>query len=127
MNITFKCSTQPSFTNSIIVERTYAGLMAGMPNEKRNKLFIEDFLVKVGNDAHVITPVIEEKQACPFLPKYSCAVSLTHMNPAHDPDSELSFTTIVWFQEKNPLTDGFDIIDLAKNIDWKDTAKDGGF
>jgi len=36
----------------------------------------------------------------------------------------MSVATLVWFQHQNPLTDGFEIVDLAKTLCWKDVAKD---
>jgi len=50
---------------------------------------------------------------------------LNEFEPAKDPDADMSCSTIVWFQNENPLFDGFLIKDLVKKYTWLKVSEDG--
>ena len=126
----FKCGTEVLFTDSITVRRTYGGLMLGEANEKLNKHYLEMFL---GMSEHlmnysppfIIEPILSSDKTNLELPEFTCSVSLTHHEPAKDQDQHMSLTTIVWYQDENPIFEGFKLQKLALSYDWAEVSKDG--
>ncbi|MCG7910945.1 MAG: hypothetical protein JAY82_14360 [Candidatus Thiodiazotropha taylori] len=127
----FKCGTQVMFIDSITSRRTYAGLMVGEPSAEDNERYIEMFIGMseelLNGKPYIIEPRIDTSEGYPKLPEYICSVTLTHFEPAKDPNQDMSYGSIVWFQSTNPVIDGLEIKKLTKELKWADVSTDGGW
>ena len=112
------------------VQRTYAEVVIGRPDEDRNNKIRNRFeaLASGIHNSHkpfVIEPTIDTSNKTPRLPAFSCMAFFSHPEPVHDRNSHMSHAAIVWYQESNPLVHGLDIVNLARELAWTDVARDG--
>ncbi|MDG9669317.1 hypothetical protein ONV78_16375 [Hahella sp. CR1] len=130
--IKFKCGTEVFFTDSILVRRTYSGLMVGRPDEEDNKRFLKMFMDMSEELMACVKPFVvpvelSYDEGYPKLPEYTCSVNLTHIMPAKDPNEDMSLAVIIWYQDENPVLHGLKIKDLVLNYTWSEVSHDGGW
>ena len=127
--IVFQCGKSVKEIEKIFVKNIYAGFIEGVDDQRVNQELVLQFVKDVQSAAPHYQPYLflndtNSATHCVALPPYACAVSLRSDEPANNPHYLMSTATLVWFQERNPLTEGFDLIQLAKSLNWKDVAKD---
>jgi len=128
-DIVFQCGKKFKEVEQILVKNIYSGFLEGVADQKINQHLVQQFVKDVEEGSlnqkpHLFLQRNKPVDECSALPPYACAVSLRSNEPANNPNYLMSVATFVWFQHQNPLTDGFEIIDLAKTLCWKDVAKD---
>ncbi|MFZ6864187.1 hypothetical protein ACO0K7_16280 [Undibacterium sp. Ji67W] len=128
-DIVFQCGKSFTEVERILVKNIYSGFLEGVADQKINQHLVQQFVKDVEESSfnqkpHLFLQKIKSDNECPALPPYACALSLRSNEPANNPNYLISVATFVWFQHHNPLSDGFEITDLAKTLCWKDVAKD---
>jgi len=131
-SLDFKCGTKPLLLDKLLVRRTYEGVIEGRPSDERNQAIRDRFESWVAEftglqKTAVIEPKVESHQGSPRLPRFSCAVFLSHPSPAHDVNAHMSSAAIIWYQQSDPLIDGLDIHRIAAELNWSDVARDGWY
>lgn len=106
--------------------------MMGQPSEKLNKECIEEFVNKSQNNTSsrhvfVIPPVLSGTKLKPKLPHFICSIKLENYQAVKNFKNDMSQSLIVWFQDKDPLFSGFEIIERVKNYTWAEVACDGNW
>ncbi len=112
--------------------RTYAGLLAGIPDKEMNQRHIADLLDEAqsvgiaGCDAFLIEPVVKvrelqrrgEKVVEERLPAISCLARFDSgaLATSGEPYSSL---VVAWFQEEFGLPTDPDILRQIANIEWE--------
>ena len=124
---------------------TYAGVLEGFPNKDRNDRHI-DWLIgrhsRQDEKPYVLYAPrdiihIEDTEvrhfngtSCPqpeLLPYITCIARFYSDEPARDTlDSEMSFISLIWFQEEWAMPISLDVMEQLKAFDWEGHAYDGG-
>ncbi|MFZ6686811.1 hypothetical protein ACO0K0_03560 [Undibacterium sp. SXout11W] len=128
-DIVFRCGKSFQEVERIFVKNIYSGFLEGVADQKINQHLVQQFVKDVEDSSvnqkpHLFLQKSKSGDECSALPAYACALSLRSNEPANNPNYLMSVATLVWFQHQNPLSDGFEIVDLAKTLCWKDVAKD---
>ena len=126
-DIVFQCGKSVKEIERIFVKNIYSGFLEGVEDQRVNQDLVQQFVKDVQESSSNHQPHLflqKSTDRCVALPAYACAVSLRSDEPANNPNYLMSTATFVWFQECNPLTDGFELVDLVKKLKWKDVARD---
>jgi hypothetical protein len=129
---------------NLFCEKTYLGLLLGIPNERITKSEMKSFQSEVlqlnyGEDDALynkyiyITPpmMIQEKTSYgkkySRLPNYACAARLVSNTVIKDKDSDFSEVILIFYLENNPIMNGVNFQEVIKKLSWKSIAHDTSY
>lgn len=119
---------------------TYAGLLAGLPDEEMNRRRIQDAsdfareTLRFIGFPRLIPPRVtvkefpargaSEARTGHFLPGITCIGEFVSSPPARDPGMLLSSVTLVWHQDDfaPPIAD--DVLEEIRRLEWDAMAED---
>ena len=128
---------------NLFCEKTYLGLLLGVPNEKITKSEMESFQSKVlllnygendplyGKYIHVTPPkmidVKSSRKKYSRLPNYACTTRLVSNSLIKDKDSDFSEVILIFYLESNPIMNGINFPEVVRELSWKTIAHDTSY
>lgn len=125
--------------------RTYSGMLEGMPTKRFNDRFIESAVHKAQADCvHGAQPLLlpprrraylrkpgDMESARTFLrrepewlPVVTCIAVFSGVFPATERGKDLSFLTVVWYQDQFALPISPEIVEQLRSLDWDQCSTD---
>lgn len=114
---------------------TYEGWLEGTPNAAINDQIVESAvkraLERYQRDPLLLPPRRRDYLRSPeysdpateWLPVIQSLCVLKSLEPARDPDCDMSYVTVVWYQDEFGLPTG-EFLEQFKRIDWEKYAED---
>ena len=115
--------------NSFYSERTYAGLMEGLPTPELNTKILARARSRMSalwgqHATHIIRPATRQEQEHPIFPELTCFAWLKSHTPIN-PDAMASELVVVWFAPELPDVPLSTIVSEAiRDIPWARLARE---
>jgi hypothetical protein len=121
------------FLDHIFQYRTYGGLIEGSPSSSLNRQLIEKanrhVKEKLWKDSfpYMIDPVIQIRPAypTPSLPAVVCLAQFESWHAARDLGANMSWLSVVWFQDDFAFPIDPQVLEHIKAVDWESLASEG--
>lgn len=135
MELTFKNNLSVKI-DAIYQERTYSGLLEGLPTRKMNEQQLHRLPLEAQNKlgkikVYLIEPSQKkiEYEEYPFgepasLPRITCMAKLENNRPARNEEMDFSMLILVWFQSTFAFPIEESILKTIETIDWTEIAQD---
>lgn len=122
--------------NVIHQERTYSGLLEGLPTRKMNEQKLHGLPLEAQNQlgkikVYLIEPSQKkiEYEEYPFgepasLPRITCMAQLENNRPARNEEMDFSMLILIWFQDAFAFPIEESILKTIETLDWAEIAQD---